>query len=59
MRDRDLAPVAAVAALVCCGGFALAGALVGGVALASVGATARADTRIPLTDSSTIGIVKL
>jgi peptidoglycan/LPS O-acetylase OafA/YrhL len=37
MRDRDLAPVAAVAALVCCGGFALAAALVGGVALASVG----------------------
>lgn len=37
MRDRDLAPVAAVAAIVCCGGSALAIGIVGGVALAAVG----------------------
>jgi hypothetical protein len=37
MRDRGLAPVAAVAAIVCCGGSALAAGLVGGVALAAVG----------------------
>lgn len=37
MRDRDLAPVAAVAAIVCCGGTALAAGLLGGVALAAVG----------------------
>lgn len=37
MRDRDLAPVAAVAAIVCCGGSALAAVLLGGVALAAVG----------------------
>lgn len=37
MRDRDLAPVAAVAALVCCGGTALAVGLLGGVALVAVG----------------------
>jgi uncharacterized protein (DUF2062 family) len=37
MRDRDLAPAAAVAAIVCCGGSALAAGLVGGVALAAVG----------------------
>lgn len=37
MRDRGLAPVAAVAAIVFCGGSALAAGLVGGVALASVG----------------------
>lgn len=37
MRDRDLAPVAAVAAIVCCGGSVLAVGLLGGVALAAVG----------------------
>jgi hypothetical protein len=37
MRDRFLAPVAAVAAIVCCGGSAVAAGLVGGVALGSVG----------------------
>src|SRR3546814_9537050 len=37
MRDRDLAPVAAVATIVCCGGTALAAGLLGGVALAAVG----------------------
>ena len=37
MRDRDLAPVAAVAAIVCCGGTALAAGLLGGVALAAIG----------------------
>lgn len=37
MRDRDLAPVAAVAAIVCCGGSALAAGILGGVALAAVG----------------------
>lgn len=37
MRDRDLAPVAAVAAIVCCGGTAVAAGLLGGVALAAVG----------------------
>lgn len=37
MRDRDLAPVAAIAAIVCCGSTALAAGLVGGVALVAVG----------------------
>ena len=37
MRDRDLAPAAAVAAIVCCGGMALVAGLVGGVALAAIG----------------------
>jgi membrane protein implicated in regulation of membrane protease activity len=37
MRDRDLAPVALVAALVCCGAMALTVGLVGGVALAAIG----------------------
>lgn len=37
MRDRDLAPVAAVAAIVCCAGSALGAGLVGGAALAAVG----------------------
>lgn len=37
MRDRGLAPVAAVAAIVCCGGSTLAAGLVGGVAFAAVG----------------------
>lgn len=37
MRDRGLAPVAAVATIVCCGGTALAAGLLGGVALAALG----------------------
>src|SRR3546814_19949470 len=37
MRDRDLAPVAAVATIVCCGGTALAAGLLAGDALAAVG----------------------
>lgn len=37
MCDRDLAPVAVVAAVVCCAATALAAAVVGGVALAAIG----------------------
>lgn len=37
MRDRDLAPAALVAAIVCCGAMALIAGLVGGVALAVIG----------------------
>lgn len=37
MREGGLAPFAAVAAIVCCGGTALAAGLVGGVAFAAVG----------------------
>lgn len=37
MRDRDLAPATAVAAIVCCGGMALVAGLVGGVAVAAIG----------------------
>lgn len=37
MRERNLAPVALVGAIVCCGAIALIAGLVGGVALAAIG----------------------
>lgn len=37
MRERNLAPVALVGAIVCCGAMALIAGLVGGVALAAIG----------------------
>ena len=37
MRERNLAPVALVGAIACCGAMALIAGLVGGVALAAIG----------------------
>jgi membrane protein implicated in regulation of membrane protease activity len=37
MRERDLAPAAMIAAIVCCGAMTLIAGLVGGVALAAAG----------------------